>query len=499
MDALLLLAPVSTSIGYAGRGDFTMAADGRLTRRGEREVAPFVYAGAAILRPELFKDAPDGRLLADDAVRPRRGERPAAWAAARRRVDARRHAGGHRGGRGGDRGQRGVTRHAGLINSSAYLWRLGQIRIARMRRAMTQCERHGPHAPRVFTIPASAPFLPTLIEALMEDRLGLGFKPGADPLALAAATIYLPTRRACRLAQKIFLDVLKRDAAILPRIVPIGDVDEDEIAFAEAAIGETAARRSTCRTRSTGFERKVLLAEIDPEMGGSDRAARRAATRRCRQQPGGGAGARRRSRAADGRHGDAAGAAGIGSTSSCRPTWTNTGSRRCGFLKIRPRALAARSWRKRRIEPAERRDKLIAAEAKRLETSAGPVIAAGSTGSIPATATLLATIAKLPHGALVLPGLDTDLDDATWSMIAGRDGDSEAAHGHPQFAMSALLQRIGIVRDSVDCARRRPNRMAANASRRRRCGRPRPASFGRSAWRTPVSPPMPTPRSQASR
>lgn len=60
MDALLLLAPVSTSIGYAGRGDFTMAADGRLTRRGERDVAPFVYAGVAILRPELFKDTPDG-------------------------------------------------------------------------------------------------------------------------------------------------------------------------------------------------------------------------------------------------------------------------------------------------------------------------------------------------------------------------------------------------------------------------------------------------------
>jgi MurNAc alpha-1-phosphate uridylyltransferase len=60
MDALLLLAPVSTSIGYAGRGDFTMAADGRLTRRGERDVTPFVYAGVAILRPELFKDAPAG-------------------------------------------------------------------------------------------------------------------------------------------------------------------------------------------------------------------------------------------------------------------------------------------------------------------------------------------------------------------------------------------------------------------------------------------------------
>jgi len=60
MDALLLLAPVSTSIGYDGRGDFNLGPDGRLTSRAEREIAPFVYAGVAILRPELFKDAPAG-------------------------------------------------------------------------------------------------------------------------------------------------------------------------------------------------------------------------------------------------------------------------------------------------------------------------------------------------------------------------------------------------------------------------------------------------------
>ena len=60
MDALLLLAPTATSIGYAGRGDFTMAPDGRLHRRGEREVAPFVYAGAAMLTPALFAGAPEG-------------------------------------------------------------------------------------------------------------------------------------------------------------------------------------------------------------------------------------------------------------------------------------------------------------------------------------------------------------------------------------------------------------------------------------------------------
>src|SRR5947199_9947713 len=118
------------------------------------------------------------------------------------------------------------------------------------------------HHPRVFTRPASAPFLPTLIEALMEGRLGLGFKPGGDPLALASATIYLPTRRACRLAQKTFLDVLKTDAAILPRIVPIGDVDEDELAFAEAALGETAGATLDLPEPVGGLERKVLLAQM---------------------------------------------------------------------------------------------------------------------------------------------------------------------------------------------------------------------------------------------
>ena len=60
MDALLLLAPTAESIGYGGRGDFAMLPDGRLRRRGEREMVPFVYAGAAILSPALFAGAPAG-------------------------------------------------------------------------------------------------------------------------------------------------------------------------------------------------------------------------------------------------------------------------------------------------------------------------------------------------------------------------------------------------------------------------------------------------------
>jgi N-acetyl-alpha-D-muramate 1-phosphate uridylyltransferase len=60
MDVLLLLAPTAGSIGYSGRGDFAMLPDGRLRRRREHEVVPFVYAGAAILSPALFAEVPSG-------------------------------------------------------------------------------------------------------------------------------------------------------------------------------------------------------------------------------------------------------------------------------------------------------------------------------------------------------------------------------------------------------------------------------------------------------
>jgi MurNAc alpha-1-phosphate uridylyltransferase len=72
MDCLLLLAPAATSVGYAARGDFSMAPDGRLARRGAGEVVPFAFAGVSLCDERLFKDAPEGRfslnLLWDNAL-----------------------------------------------------------------------------------------------------------------------------------------------------------------------------------------------------------------------------------------------------------------------------------------------------------------------------------------------------------------------------------------------------------------------------------------------
>src|SRR4030088_2153398 len=88
---------------------------------------------------------------------------------------------------------------------------------------------------RVFSVPVSVPFLRTVIAALVDGRLVDGFEARAHPADLAQAPLYLPPRRAGGMAREIFLDVLKTDAAVLPRIIALGDIDEDELAFAEEA------------------------------------------------------------------------------------------------------------------------------------------------------------------------------------------------------------------------------------------------------------------------
>ena len=303
--------------------------------------------------------------------------------------------------------------------------------------------------PRVFTIPPSAPFLPTLIKAMTAGKLGCRLPE--DPLALAAVTLYLPTRRACRLAREAFLDALDVDAAILPRIVAIGDIDEDELVFSEMAAGAIASDALALPPALGGLERRLLLAQLVRTWARAAEVRRAQGTPLVAQTP--------------------AAASALADDLACLiddmtmrgvswdrlddlvpeeldPFWQ---------LSLKFLQLARKNWpqilRERgMIEPAARRDALIKAEAARLARKTDtPVIAAGSTGSIPATAELIATIARLPHGAVVLPGLDTDLDENSWRLIGGNArGDILPAPGHPQFALQALLGRIGIGRDAVE-------------------------------------------------
>ncbi|MET0925395.1 MAG: double-strand break repair protein AddB [Xanthobacteraceae bacterium] len=307
---------------------------------------------------------------------------------------------------------------------------------------------------RVFTIPASAPFIPTLIRALLDGRLVPGFPAARDPLALADATLYLPTRRACRLARDRFLDVTGESAAILPRIVAIGDIDEDEIAFAQAATGALAADALELPPALGGLERRMLLAQLVLTWAGRIAPEERGQATLIAHNPASAlALADELARLMDDMttRGVAWDRLDELVPDNLDRYWQLT----LEFLKIASEAWPAILAERGRIEPAARRDALIKAEAARLAgRTDGPVIAAGSTGSMPATAELIATIARLEHGAVVLPGLDTDLDPESWELIAGRRGGAgrevvAPAVGHPQFAMQALLRRIGIARDAV--------------------------------------------------
>src|SRR3954465_15127832 len=88
---------------------------------------------------------------------------------------------------------------------------------------------------RVFSVPVSVPFLRTIVSALLDGRLVDGFEARKEPARLADATLSLPTRRATRVVREIFLDEMTADAVVLPRIVALGDIDEDELAFADEA------------------------------------------------------------------------------------------------------------------------------------------------------------------------------------------------------------------------------------------------------------------------
>jgi ATP-dependent helicase/nuclease subunit B len=298
--------------------------------------------------------------------------------------------------------------------------------------------------PRVFTIPASNPFLPVLAHALLDGALIPGYAPRADPLLLASATVYLPTRRATRAFGDALLNALGVEATLLPRLVPLGEVDEDALAFADVAgLPERPSPLSTAARRLAlaGLIREFAILKEqrhEPSIATSQSAALQLADELAQLF-------------------DDMTIAGLPFDALDRPDlipaaldkhWQDS----LIFLKyVRP------AWDKYlaengRADPVAWRDLLLGREAERLATHGGPVVAAGSTGTIPAVAELIAIVARHPTGAAVLPGFDQTIDDESFNLVGGGkrgEHDVEPSPGHPQFGMKRLLGRIGILREDV--------------------------------------------------
>jgi len=245
----------------------------------------------------------------------------------------------------------------------------------------------------VFTIRPSAPFAETLARGVIA-------RTGDDPLALSSAVIYLPTRRAARNFGDAFAKVMG-GAALLPQFKPLGDSEEDDLLWGAAGDG------LELMPAIAPLRRQLLLARLVKQF---DQAAR------------------------DGLLSFAQSAALADSLAKVMDEVETQGCDLSRLKELAPENLAEhwegvarflgllrKEWpailaEEGAMNPAARRADAMRALARRLETSPpqGWVIAAGSTGSIPATAELLAVIARLPQGAVVLPGLDQD-----WTRKAG--------------------------------------------------------------------------------
>ncbi len=278
--------------------------------------------------------------------------------------------------------------------------------------------------PGVYTIPPGVPFLDALARGVLEEA-------GSDPLALSGYRILLPTRRAVRSLAEAFLRLGAGEAMLLPRLTPIGDVDEDELSLALAEAAPDAEALAV-PPAIPELRRRLLLAELIVEQAGSrldtDHAIRLAAEL---------------ARLVDQVQTEGLDFADLDRLvpADYAEHWQIT----LDFLRLVTSRWPERLAEEGAIEPADRRNRLLAAQAERWAAAPPPgqVIAAGSTGSIPATADLLAAVAGLPRGRVVLPGLDQDTDDESWRLL------SAEGPTHPQHGLARLLARIGLDRNRV--------------------------------------------------
>ena len=282
--------------------------------------------------------------------------------------------------------------------------------------------------PRVYNIAPGGNFLDVLARKILE---GFPLEPFEVRPALSRWTILLPTRRAARQLGLILLKQSGQKAIRLPRIRPIGDLEEDQLAGAELI---TALPKAMSKS-GLFFALFSLLrrwSEENPLVGLANEIANSPAQS-------------------------------IALTNSLLKLVeqfeteemtleklsevyeTDLSEHRnaiLGLLELIKTALPKILIDENVVGPSQRRNRLIRMEALRIELdrSQGPIIAAGSTGTIPATRALLKAIAHRPQSAVILPGLNQHMEETTWSSLKP---------DHPQYALQKLLTELQVNRSEV--------------------------------------------------
>lgn len=277
----------------------------------------------------------------------------------------------------------------------------------------------------VFTIAGDLPFLDSL-------AAGIVMRHGATPLGLAAVSVILPTRRACRGLHEAFLRLCGGKPTLLPRLLPLGDLDAEEL---DLTLGDDSGDSLAIPPALPEMRRRLLLTQLILSWGqrtghGPILPAQAAVL------------ARDLGRLLDQVQTERLGFEALDGIvpQDLAEHWQITRK----FLEIVtsawPDVLAALDA----LDPAARRNRLIEGQIAvwRVRPPRHPVIAAGFAAASPAAADLLTVLAYQEAGAVVLPGVDTQADDALWAAIGGDPT-------HPQYGIHRLLLALGTTHDSL--------------------------------------------------
>ena len=302
----------------------------------------------------------------------------------------------------------------------------------------------------VFTIASGGDFLNILVDQILNGKIFSDFTPIANPQLLSTLTIYVPNRRAARALTSTLLDASKNKATFLPKIRVLGDVEDDEFDL------ETSLEIANALPQSINpLERKIELAKLVQAWVG-------AMSDDMREYFGD------EDIAIPSSQADALYLADdlcilLGQITQEEIDWKTIQNivpddhaewwrLTTTFLKIIMEHWPTYLRQKGYVDPAERMALKLKLRAKIFEEkgSDGPVIVAGSTGSVRSTQSLLKAISNLPNGAVVLPGLDLAMPDHEWNALGKSDVTSPAnLETHPQYGLAQLLNALQTTRENV--------------------------------------------------
>ncbi|WP_291845496.1 double-strand break repair protein AddB [Maricaulis sp.] len=292
--------------------------------------------------------------------------------------------------------------------------------------------------PSLFTIPPQTDFLRAIATTLREE-----FDAAANPDALTRLLILTPTRRAAKALGDVFAELAGNGVALLPLIRPIGDVDVDDPPFEPGELAGLAAPAISPERRRYELARLILAKET--ALG----------------RPIGVGGALSLADSLAALLDDLAteDVSDLSALHEAVASYLPADRREAvEFLDIVQSVWPARLAELGLSDGAARRSRVLHALVGRWsrEAPGHPVLAVGSTGSIPAARKLMGVIANLPEGAVVLPGFDWDADDKAWGAVS---------EDHPQWAMKTFVEELGLDRDSVTAW---PGASESGAAARRR-------------------------------